>query len=202
MKIYTGKEASKYFDAAYSDMLEQFPPSELKSRAAFETLISGDNYDFGVVCGGCGEMLSYYTCYIVESMKIGLLDHFAVVKKMHSKGIGGNVLKFIREHYSNLKGLILEVEKPEPENPNTIRRVNFYKRCGAYMLDMDYLLPAPGNTAVPMALMFLNCGNFSGIISKEEIISALKPVFENLHASSFENSKEVYSSLLELWKNK
>ena len=200
MKIDLCKDAkSPDFDAVYADMLMQFPASELKDKVSFGKLISRSDYDLGIVRDSDCGIVSYFACYIAESEGIGLLDYFAVSSKMHSKGIGGRVLESIRNRYSGLKGLILEVEKPDGENPDTLRRIKFYERCGAYILDMDYLLPAPGGSVQPMELMFLNCGDFRGRISLCEVARALRPVFENVHSSCFSHSMKVYQRLIGLW---
>jgi len=195
MTIELGTE--KDFELVYADMLRQFPPNEMKSKEAFLELLRGGDYDLGLVRDNTRQVLAYFMCYRIKGFKFGLLDHFAVLKEFQNKGIGRQALDAIVEYYRNLKGLILEVERPNILEPDTIRRVRFYKRAGAYMLDIRYILP--GNPSfIPMELMFLNCGKSVGRIDILLIKSALKVVFDTVHAG-FANAKDVWAVLKRSW---
>lgn len=199
MKLEIGTK--KDFQQVYADMLTQFPPSEMKTKAAFLKLLDNKNYDLGVVRNDENQMVSYFLCYRIDSLKMVLLDHFAVVRQYHGKGIGSVVLKLIREHYCTFKGLILEVENPNPEDLNTIRRIKFYQRLGAYKLNMKYLIPAENNSAMLMTLMFLNCANDGVKVEKKEVINALKYIFNDVHSASFSHSNELFEILQCAWSN-
>ncbi len=187
------------FDAVYCDMLEQFPKAEIKPKDAYLKLMGGGKYEFGIVRNNAGKMLAYFLCYRVKKQEIGLLDHFAVVKEMHGSGIGTVLLSALKDYYSDLRGLLLELEQPNPADSATLRRIRFYKRAGAYLLDIKYLLPAAGSAYVPMDLFFLNCG-FSGRIPDEDVKCALRDIFENVH-SCFENIEGVWEILKKSWSN-
>ena len=199
LKIKKGLETD--FNRVYSDMLKQFPASELKSKEAFLNLMGKGRYDFRIVCNPNGNLIAYFTCFIAENENIGLLDHLAVLSRYHSKGYGSHLMGLIRRQYSNLDGLLLEVEKENPQFPDTIRRIKFYERNGAHKLDIRYILPGAGNSATEMNLMFLDCSAKHKEIPKRKIFSALGCIFENLHKPFFANSGEIYGILKKDWES-
>lgn len=187
------KATTEEFDSIYADMVKQFPPEELKPREAFQRLFKDESFDAFLVLNAENEPVGYFTAYKIPKEKMVLLDHLAVFEKYHGKGYGTKLLPIMQKHYADWKGLILEVEQPSPHAPNTVRRVRFYKSCGAYKLDMRYLLPGPDG-ATPMDLYFLNCGNFKGQVKPAEVVPALREVFTRVH-STFPNAKEVWKLL-------
>lgn len=187
------------FEAVYRDMLFQFPASELKGKGDFIRLFRDEKYNLGIACDKSGNAKAYFTYYEIPPTQTALLDHFAVFGNCQGKGIGSAVLKCMRKYFSNLKGLILEVEKPNPKEPNTIRRIEFYRRNGAQLLNIPYLLPTKYDSALPMDIMFLSCGDELSSLPELQIKNSIKYIFENLHASSFANANEVWKALRDLW---
>ena len=68
------------------------------------------------------------------------------------------------------------MEKPNPQNTNTIRRIKFYERHGAKKLDFNYIYPASG---LPMDLYYIPYTEESP--SKEEIREFIGSLFEHVH---------------------
>lgn len=191
MKIVKASDSD--FDKMYADMLLQFPAEEMKTREAFDSLRRDENYECCILEKD-GGMAGYFCAYIAGDTSVALLDHFAIASSMHGCGLGSEALRLITARYANCKGILLEVEKPNPLDPNTLRRIKFYKSNGAYKINADYLLPGGGDSAVPMDLYFINCAGFDGRISAEEIMQTVKIVFERVHAS-FPNAGAVWKTI-------
>lgn len=190
MKIRKASDSD--FDKMYADMLAQFPASEMKTRQAFDSLRRDGNYECCVLEKD-SEMVGYFCAYVVAETSVALLDHFAIERRSHGKGFGSESLRLILERYSELRGVLLEVEKPNPQEANTLRRIKFYKNMGAYKVDMKYYLP-DGDGSVPMDLYFINCAGSKERISADEIMGTIKIVFERVHAS-FANARDVWESI-------
>jgi len=180
------------FEIIYADMLSQFPSSEMKTKEAFEALMKSSDYSACAIEDG-RKMVGYFFAYVVRETNIVLLDHFAILANYHSNGYGSSALDLIQARYVLTKGIMIEVEKPNPLDENTLRRIKFYKSAGAYKIDMDYMLPSMDG-ATPMDLYFINCGGFQGRINRSEIEDTLKAIFQRVHAS-FANARQVWSIL-------
>lgn len=190
MKIKKASDSD--FDKMYADMLTQFPASEMKTRQAFDSLRRDKDYECCILEKD-SKMVGYFCAYVVSETSIALLDHFAIEKGSHGMGLGSESLGLILERYRGCRGVLLEVEKPNPQDVNTLRRIKFYKNMGAYKVDVKYYLPG-GDSSVPMDLYFINCSGAKDRISAEEIMGTIKIVFERVHAS-FANAREVWESI-------
>lgn len=170
----------------YADMLIQFPKEELKSYECFENLLKDEDYNIYSAVDN-DVKVGYVVLYNDKHNKTLWLDYLAVYKDFHSKGYGSLILKAMKKHFSdsdpnqniNIKGIWLEVEKPDPKKPNTIRRISFYERLGAIKVNCEYFYP---NTegALPMDLYFLPFQKYF-MPDCEFVLSSIKNAFTFLH---------------------
>ncbi len=166
---------SKDFHGIYHDMLEQFPLSELKSYQTFTDLIDEGLYD---VMMAEVENAPVGYCLVFKNKKYIFLDYIAVFKIRQGKGYGGEMLDLLRDYYMDKCGCFLEVEKPNPDDYNTLRRVRFYEMHGAEKINISYLYPNREG-ALPMDLYYI--GYKPQIPPKEEIKQFIEELFENIH---------------------
>lgn len=178
ISIRIGTDAE--FDLVYGDMKLQFPPEELKPKSAFKKMFRTRLTKLMVAVLG-GEIVGYFIFH--KAGEIAMLDHIAVLKPMQSKGIGSFMIAAISDHYSDLKGMFLEVEPADPLKPDTLRRVRFYEKCGLYRVPVNYLMPAPDGRTVRMDVWFLNSRSFGGRISPEEVKCAIRRVFPHVYGA-------------------
>jgi len=100
--------------------------------------------------------------------RVYLLGYIAVAEEYRSQGLGGQLLRHIRDDLragDGAEGLLLEVEPPDegPEQERAIRqrRVGFYERQGARVIReaASYRMPnLAGEGSLPMLLMWLPLG--------------------------------------------
>ncbi len=169
------KIKSEDFHGIYHDMLEQFPLSELKSFQTFADLIDEGIYD-AIIAEENSVPVGY--CLIFKNEKYIFLDYIAIFKVRQGKGFGGEILDMLRDYYLDKDGCFLEVEKPDPNNYNTIRRIRFYDMHGAKKIDLNYLYPNKEG-ALPMDLYYI--GYKPKVPSKDEIKSFIISLFETIH---------------------
>lgn len=86
-----------------------------------------------------GTDCAYALCYQNQTDKIILISLFAVYKKFRGQGIGGHFLQALKEHYQDMKGIFLEVEKPEKAKSKQEieirkKRISFYERAGFHIV--------------------------------------------------------------------
>ena len=113
-------------EKTYTDMQNQFPPEELKSREEYNRLLTDGDYKFGLVFDD--EKQIGYILYLAGNFV--WVDYVAVLKDFHSQGYGSRILTALFEKYSQLEGCYFEVEPENETLPHTIRRMNFYKKLG------------------------------------------------------------------------
>jgi len=67
------------------------------------------------------------------------IDYFAIYKEYQDKGYGSQAIKYILDNIAK-DGLVAEIEKVIDNNPETIKRLNFYKKLGFKLIESEYLL--------------------------------------------------------------
>ena len=161
------------FLAVYDDMLLQFPPCELKTKERFTELFKTGVYKLFLCSFG-------YMLILEENITNTIwLDYFAVYKKFHSQGKGSEMLRAMIQFFSKYSGCYLELECPDEKFPDTLRRVKFYEKFGAYNLDMNYFYPAK-DKPFRMELFFLPFGSKKP--DKDTVFLSVKNVFNTLHS--------------------
>lgn len=161
----------------YEDLESQFPKEELKSKEKFLALSGEEAYEVRLALSG-GVEVGYLTTVFDKKSCTLWLDYFAIYKEFHSKGYGSAILKSLIAQ-SDSNGCFLELEKPDDAAPNTTRRIEFYKRLGAFRLDVDYLFPH-SEGVLPMELYYLPIKSTQSP-SKKDIFSAIENTFEVIH---------------------
>ena len=172
-------------EGIYKDMMLQFPKEELKE---FEHLkkITGKNYKIYQVIEN--EPTGYVILF--ETNDFIFIDYVAVYKKFHSQGYGSKILDYLHR-FSNKRGCFLEVEKPDINNPNTLRRIKFYEKHGAKKLDLNYIYPNKEG-GLPMDLYYIP---YEGKIpSKEEQKEFITMLFKTIHFD-IENNAEILNKI-------
>lgn len=174
MKLRKGNQAD--FEWIYQDMLRQFPKEELKDKAWLSDLMGREKYDLWQA-----EADGSTVAYVLICPHKGYLwlDYIAVFQTYHSKGYGSKILPLLSKAYPDAKGLFLEVEHENKEDPNTARRIRFYRRLGAEMILESYQLPT-GEGGFPMGLYFLPFQK--EMPQKEEVLDTIRHVFDTVHA--------------------
>ena len=110
---------------------EAFPPAELKPLASMRRLQAEGHYD---ILGYFrdGEAQAYICCWRREPFV--LIDYLCVERAARNGGIGARLLRIAQETYAPGTVFIGEVEAPTGNadaDGLILRRLDFYKRCGA-----------------------------------------------------------------------
>ncbi len=139
----------KDFYQIYKDMQVQFPPEELKPYEHLKSIVSESYKIYQVI-----ENIPVGYIILFQTEEFIFIDYIAIYQEFHSKGFGGKILDSLKQHF-NKKGCFLEVEKPDPENINTLRRIKFYEKNGAKKLNINYIYPNY-HGGLPMDLYYIS----------------------------------------------
>ncbi len=161
------------FNDIFEDMCLQFPKEELKTKEHFLKLFKNGYKAYKIINN---EPIGYILG--LEYNDFLFIDYFAIFKKFHSKGFGSLVLEELKN--KNIKGIFLEVEKPDNINQNKEKRIKFYEKNGAKRLDINYLFPTNDkNKFIEMFLYYIPIKISTPI--KDDIYSLIKYIFNTIH---------------------
>lgn len=161
----------------YSTLQEYFPKSELKDIKVIPKILDLSEYNVFDIYNENNIKCGFITIFEFPDNTF-LIDYFVIFKEFHSQGYGSKVLNYIKTQ-PNWKGCYLEVEKENPLDKNTTRRIKFYEKLGAKLLDINYLYP--NNFApLPMNLYFLPIDK-DFLPTKRQTLNNIKILFEKVH---------------------
>lgn len=168
------------FEDIYKNMQEQFPENELKPLDIFKQLLTDDILKcYAAVDQNCAVG---YVVYAELKNGSKWLDYIAIKKEFQSKGYGRKILALFENCF-------LEVEKPDVDNPDTLRRIKFYKSLGAEKLNINYIYP--NNTGgLPMDLYYLG----GAALDRSGILNAISEIFAGLH-SDVQNIDKIFNKI-------
>ncbi len=180
------------FNEIYEDMLLQFPKSELQDFCVYENLLKKGDYLL-FLAKDDGKNIGYFLLFEDKPNNSLWLDYIAVFKSFHSKGYGKTIFSLLKDSLSTYNGVYLEVEKPDQEKPDTIRRISFYENLGAKKLDCEYYYPNKDG-CIPLDLYFLAFGE-NGLPKCDQVKDTIRMVFDSLHCH-LEHVNEVFDKIV------
>lgn len=160
------------FDSIYTDMQQQFPANELKSLEYMRALLSGPHYTAWGAFEENGIVGYTIICSCNDSI---FVEYLAVLAQYHSKGYGRQIIAQLTQVYPGCAGCYFEVEHEDPQQPNTARRIRFYRSLGCRLVTDRYFLPYPGGL-LEMNLFYLPYHQQSQL-PFQQVFSDLKTVF-------------------------
>ena len=135
--------ASELAAAYHTDLTEAFPPSELKPLSAMEALRSRGLYDPLCLFDDDGSAMGYLLLWNHLDGRYHLIDYLCVPARRRNGGIGARLLRMTIDRYPASAVFLGESEAPtgDPARDEMIlRRLGFYRRCGAHTLGYDCAL--------------------------------------------------------------
>ncbi len=183
--MYLFKANQANFCAVYEDMQKQFPYMEIKAKETFLTLRRQTQYHIWLVkenSQGKRRTVGYMLVWLDTLNRVAWLEYIAVLRPYHNRGLGGKMLRLLKEKYPGCKGCFLELEKPMQEDKNAQRRVAFYTRKGAFALNVQYFCPQPTKPSVEMDLYFLPFKQGIHSLPDHAVLGAIRQAYRTLHA--------------------
>lgn len=126
-----------------TDLMEAFPPAELKPLHAMTEMMARGVYEAAALYDGEEGPLGYALLWKHTDNRFVLIDYLCVPAKRRNGGIGAKLLKTLFEAYPPETVFIGESEAPvgDPERDEMIlRRLAFYRRNGAADIGYDTAL--------------------------------------------------------------
>ena len=123
----------------YSEYIKLFPEDEQRSLSKLRnTFNKGVEKFYKIVLEK--ETIGFFLLEKLGDEYPFYLDYFAIYEEYQNKGYGTEAIKTLLNKIIKDNGLFAEVEKECEDDPNTIRRFEFYKRLGFRKTGSEYLL--------------------------------------------------------------
>lgn len=138
------------FDAVFDIMEQSFPDDEYRSYNEQKSLFNNTEYSIYVFRDDNGGLIKAFIS-IWEFESFVYVEHFAVNPVYRNCGLGGKMLKELKDLFNKI--ICLEVELPDEEMPK--RRIRFYERNNFCLNEYPYIQPpiSKGKNEVPLLIM-------------------------------------------------
>jgi ribosomal protein S18 acetylase RimI-like enzyme len=160
------------FPAVYKLMQLSFPAAEFRSYEEGLALFDLSNYQVLVV-----EKYGIIDAFIAEwkFQEFHYVEHFAVNPKERGNGIGTRIMV---EYLQQVRlPVVIEVEASSAINAK--RRIEFYKRLGFALSDMEYMQPALQSTAQDVLLRLMHYPN---VIPNKTLYEIKQEIFKAVYS--------------------
>lgn len=140
LRILTPEELKIAYE---TDLMEAFPPSELKPLSAMEEMRAQGIYDPLCLFDDAGDALGYLLLWKHRDGRFLLIDYLCVPARRRNGGIGAKLLKMVFDAYPAQTVFLGESEAPTGDaeaDEMILRRLAFYARNNAVTLGYDCAL--------------------------------------------------------------
>ena len=140
LRILTPEELKIAYE---TDLMEAFPPSELKPLSAMEEMRAQGIYDPLCLLDDAGDALGYLLLWKHRDGRFLLIDYLCVPARRRNGGIGAKLLKMVFDAYPAQTVFLGESEAPTGDaeaDEMILRRLGFYARNNAVTLGYDCAL--------------------------------------------------------------
>lgn len=135
MKLLEIKDNEKYIERIKDIYISSFPEVE---RVDFKDLIEHKKYPGSKLLGVFNDDCLVGFSYVSTKGNFAYIIYLAIASEYRNKNYGTTALKLICDMYKD-KTMSMCVEKPEAPNDEPTRRINFYKRNGFKVADLEYI---------------------------------------------------------------
>lgn len=132
-------------DAIYESYALEFPENEKKTKYQLKQLMLRGAYHMLIAEELAEDQLIHrigFAClYVPQDEDFIWLDYLVIERAYQSKGYGSKFFEEMMHMWSNRKGMFIEIEIPEGDDINQVRRIAYYEKLGAKRLPINYHLP-------------------------------------------------------------
>jgi len=177
-----------------------FPPSERKSFEHLSMLLRTGNYKLILMKHiDSNEILGYAMIYSVEESNTLWLDYIAINSNHQSSGYGSLLFnRLIELEGSGCLGIFIEIEIPEENDIDQVRRIKFYERLNSRKLNIEYKIPDE-NDGFRIDLYFKSFTN-DNTLPSIAIQQTIQTIYDNIH-SDVENRHLILDSIINTIKD-
>ncbi len=164
----------------YDKLNGYFPTNEMKSQMQLNALLS-EKHDLYYKDEGLQHIMMY-----AKFDSFLFIDFLWVSEKSRGSGIGHQLIEKLK---SKNKSILLEAEPVAPQDPDTEKRLRFYRREGfKHAKPIDYWFQAfKSNSETQLDIWYWT--KYTHHVSEWEIYEYMREVYEQIHSYK---AKEIY----------
>ncbi len=185
------KNNTQLVERVYQIYSESIAVREQKPKSKFIECFKKSNYFNFVIRNELNEIVGFTMFFTDPPLKFSLLEYMAVDQKFRSAGLGSKLLAESFEHcfkIANIKQVIIELDSPQEacaDQKIREKRFQFYARLGCKEIDgLNYILPLPGEGALPQMILLM----YEKVDSKEISSSELQQVVSKIYTEVYDCS--------------
>jgi len=172
-------------DQVFQRFEKDFPSAERMERTHLKLLLSKGRYRLLLAKHRVFDaLIGYAFVYEPENPAMIWLDYMAIDERFQSAGYGTLLFHKLALRRPDGMGVFLEVEIADSPDPTTRReqerRIAFYQRLGAHILQLPYRLPTEADS-LPMHLVFWPSPGIH-ILPQDQIESAVATAYDYIHS--------------------
>ena len=156
-----------------TELVNAFPPSELKPLKSMLNLMEQDRYEALGLYDEEG-LHGYALTWLEPGIPFALLDYFGTLEGQRGTGLGTRMLDMLSEHYQDYRGVFGEAEGAFSKNPEEKslqeRRLAFYERNGFRYGGYDCAL---------FGVHYLTLIRGDGDVTAEELLDAHQRIYKS-----------------------
>ena len=156
-----------------TELVNAFPPSELKPLKSMLNLMEQDRYEALGLYDEDG-LHGYALTWLEPGIPFALLDYFGTLEGQRGTGLGTRMLDMLSAHYKGYRGVFGEAEgafSPDPEEKSLQeRRLAFYERNGFRYGGYDCAL---------FGVHYLTLIRGDGDVTAEELLDAHQRIYKS-----------------------
>lgn len=184
------------FAEVYEQYEQAFPAEERQPyNVLFSRFQQGVNVLF--ICTCQQKICAFAFLFSLGKTRFVLLDYFSVLDELRSKGIGSNMMSFLKSELQNqTKIMVLEVENPEfgEDREMKEKRIAFYLRNDAVLLsNVRFLIPALDLSEKPVEMKLMFLPKFK--ISKEECATLIHQIHTEVYPK--QTTRELINEIIQ-----
>ncbi|MFC4075909.1 GNAT family N-acetyltransferase [Salinithrix halophila] len=152
----------------YDRLKDYFPEEELKKYAHLRDLLDDQEIYHK-------EETEDYLLLYGEFRNFIFVDYLLVSGKTRGKGVGSQVIEKLKKKG---KAIILEVEEPDPAQPDTKKRIHFYEKNGFQIADqIEYVRETDDGGTLKLDIYY-----WSPVpLTQQEVMDRMAKACEEVH---------------------
>lgn len=189
-------EVGDSFDSAYELYDASFPEGERETREAIAgwlrvraaESLAPDDYHMLVARGMDRAVEGIALFHYIAEVRCGFLGYLAVAPRQQGRGLGSALFAEVcavieRDAGRAPWGVFSEIDPADPEDPDSLRRLAFWRRLGMHPLDLGWRYPRLHEGAAPlqMHLAFCALDGSSGALSGAEVRRAAIAIYRSVY---------------------
>jgi GNAT superfamily N-acetyltransferase len=177
-----------------------FPPYERKPFWMISESMNGGRYSVFVIRQQNGPIVAFALLVPLRISNAMYIEYYAVAELLRGQGIGSMLMREIIAFLTpTASAIVWEVDPPVTENDDNSRRIRFYERLGASLIEQSTQYGMPnywkGSGIIPLRLMWQPLQNQQAQPTRSELTTFITDIYETEYRGQDVTRDEILANL-------